>query len=63
MYGNGLVKLQTIDDKASTFIVNGHRMKIYNKPVDKEYFLQQISQQREMEVLDKHTSVSASLSS
>ena len=61
VYDNGLVKLQTIDDEASTFIVNGHRPKIYNKPVNKEYFLQQISQQQEMEVQDKRIGVSPSL--
>ena len=58
VYDNGSIKLQTIFDEASTFLVNEHRLKIYNKPVNKEDFLQQISQQKEMEVLEKHTSVS-----
>ena len=61
VYDNGSVKLQTIDDEARTFVVNGHRLKLYTKPINKEDFIQQISQQREMEVLDKHTSVSPSL--
>ena len=63
VYDNGSVKLQTIDDEARTFVVNGHRLKLYTKPINKEDFIQQISQQREMEVLDKHTFVSPSLSS
>jgi hypothetical protein len=63
VYDNGSVKLQTIDDEASSFTVNGHRLKLYNKPVNKEDFLQQISQQHEMEVLDKHNHVSPSHSS
>ena len=63
MYHNGSFKLQTIDDEVSSFIVNGHRLKLYNKPVNKEDVLQQISKQHEMEVLDKHTHVSPSRSS
>jgi hypothetical protein len=57
------MKLQIIDDEASSFIVNGHRLNLYNNPVNKEYFLQQISQQHEMEVLEKHNHVSPSHSS
>ena len=60
---NGLFKLQTLYDSAISFIVNGHRLNLYNKPVNKEYFLQQISQFHEMEVLDKHIYVSPSHSS
>jgi len=58
VYDNGSVKLQTIDDEASSFIVNGHRLKLYNNPVSKEDFLHQISQQNEMEVLEKQNHVS-----
>jgi hypothetical protein len=57
VYDNGSVKLQTIDDEASSFIVNGHRLKLYNKPVSKEDFLHQISEQNEMEVLEKQNHV------
>ena len=60
VYDNGSIKLQTIDDEASSFIVNGFRLKLYNKPVNKEDVLQQISQQHEMEVLDKHIPMSPS---
>ena len=60
VYDNGSVKLQTIDDEARTFVVNGHRLKLYNKPINKANFIQQISQQQEMQVLDRHISVSPS---
>jgi len=60
VYENGSVKLQTIDDEESSFIVNGHRLKLYNKHVNKEDFLQQISQQNEMEVLERQKHVSPS---
>ena len=63
VYDNGSIKLQTIDDEASTFIVNGHRLEILNKPINKEYFQQQISQQQEIYVLEKHIGVSPSLPS
>ena len=43
VYDNGLVKLQIIDDEASSFIVNGHRLNLYNKPINKQDFLRQIS--------------------
>jgi hypothetical protein len=58
VYDNGSVKLQTIDDEANSFIVNGYRLKLYNKPVSKEDFLHQISQQNEMDVLEKQNHVS-----
>jgi hypothetical protein len=58
VYDNGSVKLQTIDDEASSFIVNGHRLKLYNKLVSKDDFLQQISQQNEMKVSEKQNKVS-----
>ena len=35
VYDNGSVKIQTIDGEASSFTVNGHRLKLYNKPVNK----------------------------
>ena len=40
VYDNGSVKLQTIVDEARSFIVNGHRLKLYNKPINKEDVLQ-----------------------
>ena len=63
VYDNGSVKLQTIDDEAHTFVFNGHWLKLYTKPINKEDSIQQFSQKREMEVLDKHTGVSPLLSS
>jgi hypothetical protein len=46
-----------LDDEASSFILNGHRLKLYNKPVSKEDFLHQISEQNEIEVLEKQNHV------
>jgi hypothetical protein len=39
MYDNGVVNIKTIDDEEVSFVVNGHRLKLYHKPISKEYFL------------------------
>jgi len=57
-YDNGSVKLITIDGEGHSFIVNGHRLKLYNKPINKKNFLQTISQQREVEILQPSAAVS-----
>ena len=51
VYDNGSVKLITIDGEGHPFLVNGHRLKLYHKPISKEDFLQTVSQQREVEIL------------
>ena len=57
-YDNGSVKLQTIDGKGHSFTVNGHRLKLYNKPISKEDFLHTLSQQSEVEILQPSAVVS-----
>jgi len=36
IYGYGVVKLRTIDKERYPLMVNGHRMKLYRKPISKE---------------------------
>jgi hypothetical protein len=55
VFENGSVKLTTIDQEERTFIVNGHRLKIYHKPINKEYFIQTVSQQQEVEIAQPTT--------
>ena len=50
VFEHGSVKLTKIDQEDRTFIVNGHRLKIYHKPINKEDFIQDISQQQEVEI-------------
>ena len=50
VYENGSVKLTTIDGEGNTFIVNGHRLKLYHKPISKEDFIRTISQKKEVEI-------------
>ena len=50
VFENRSVKLTNIDEEDKTFIVNGHRLKIYHKPINKEDFIQTIYQQKEVEI-------------
>jgi hypothetical protein len=43
MYDNGAMKIKTIDDGKVSFVVNGHRLKLYHRPTSKEYFLHLMS--------------------
>eukprot|EP00253_Pinus_taeda_P025326 PITA_25326 len=36
---NGVVKIRTIDEEIVIFLVNGHRLRIYHKPLTKEEFV------------------------
>ena len=58
VYENRSIKLTTIDGEGNTFIVNGHRLKLYHKPISKEDFIQTVSQQREVEILQPSTVIS-----
>lgn len=35
IFDNGAVKIKTIDEASISFLVNGHRLKVYNKPINK----------------------------
>ena len=45
IFDNGSVRIKTIDDSQNSFVVNGHRLKVYNKPLSKDDFLQEIAKQ------------------
>lgn len=40
--GGGIIK--TLDEQQVSFIVNGHRLKLYNKPVTRDEFIQNVLQ-------------------
>ena len=61
MSGNGAVKIKTIDDQNVSFLVNGHRLKLYTKPVSREDFISKISVE-EMEIMQEGESVPKSSS-
>ena len=52
-FENGVVRINTLDEEPISFIVNGHRLKVYTKPLSKDEFVQKIAQQSEMEMVDK----------
>ena len=42
-YDNGAVQIRTIDEEGIPLLVNGQRIKIYNRPLSKEEFINSIS--------------------
>jgi hypothetical protein len=52
MYDNGEMKIKTIDDGQVSFVVNGHRLKIYHRPTSKEDFLQVMSTDKALALVD-----------
>jgi hypothetical protein len=55
VYENGSVKIKTIDEDQTSFIVNGHRLKVYHKPLSKEDFIKQVLQNSEMQLVSKRS--------
>ena len=53
VYGNGLIRIKTIDEQHTPLLVNGHCLRIYNKPLSKEKFLTRILQNSDMQVISK----------
>jgi hypothetical protein len=52
VFGNGVVKIKTIDDGQVSFVVNGHRLKIYHGPISKEDFIQVMSADKALALVD-----------
>ena len=55
-FDNGSIRIKTIDDSNISFVVNGHRLRLYHKPISKHDFLQDISQQQTMELVEGEVS-------
>ena len=43
-FDNGSVRIKTIDESEISFVVKGHKLRIYHKPTLRQEFLQDISQ-------------------
>ena len=50
---NGSVEIKTIDDSQISFVVNGHRIRLYHQPISKQDFVQNVLQQKEMELVEE----------
>ena len=51
IFDNGTIKIKTIDQESTSFLVNGHRLKVYNRPIDKEEFMKQLIQGTKLEIM------------
>ena len=51
-FDNGSVKIKTIDGLEISFVVNGHRIRLYHQPKSKQDFIQNVLQQNEMELVE-----------
>jgi hypothetical protein len=53
IYDNVSIRIKTIDEHQTPLLVNGHRFRIYNKPLSKEDFLTHILHNSNMQVISK----------
>jgi hypothetical protein len=56
VFNNGAVRVKTIDELQTPFIVNGHRLKVYHKPLSKEEFVKLFQGDSEMRLVEKNSS-------
>jgi hypothetical protein len=42
IYDNGSIRIKTIDEQQTPLLVNGHQLRVYNKPLSKEEFMTRI---------------------
>jgi hypothetical protein len=53
VYDNGAVRIKTIDEKQTSLVVNGHRLKVYHKLLSKEDFVKNVLQNVEMQLVSE----------
>jgi hypothetical protein len=46
------MKIKTIDDGKVSFVLNGHRIQFYHKPISKEDFIQVMSTDKALALVD-----------
>ena len=62
-FDNGSVKIKTIDEEQTAFVVNGHRLKVYHKPISKQEFIHTMSQQSGLQLVGEGMTSSSPASS
>jgi len=50
------VRIRTIDESKTPILVNGHRLKIYQKPISKEEFIKIFQDNYKMKLVKKNPS-------
>ena len=63
VFDNGSIKIKTIDEGQTAFVVNGHRLKVYHKPLSKKDFIHTMSQQSGLELVSEGMTSSSPTSS
>ena len=43
VFDNGYVRIKTIDEEEASFLVNGHRLKVFNKPLNRDEFVSSLN--------------------
>ncbi len=56
VFSNGAVRIRTIDEGKTPLLVNGHRLKIYQKLISKEEFIKISQDNSEMKLVKKNSS-------
>ena len=51
VFDNGSVRINTIDDEKTYFVVNSHWLKIYHKPLSHNQFLQEVQKDPGLELV------------
>ena len=59
IFDNGAVKIRTIDEEEVTFLVNGHRLKLYHKPLSREEFVKKFQGDNDVKLMKKSLSSSS----
>eukprot|EP00253_Pinus_taeda_P015124 PITA_15124 len=56
VFSNGAVRIRIIDESKTPLLVNGHRLKIYQKPISKETFIKIFQDNSELKLVKKNSS-------
>ena len=51
-FDNGSLKIKTIYGLQISFVVTGHRLRLYHQPTSKQDFIQNVLQQNEMDLVE-----------
>ena len=60
VFDNGTFRLSTIDENHTSFLVNGHRLKLYHHPASKDAFVKNISAVSDLMVIGKEDTLTLS---
>ena len=52
-FDNGSVEIKIIDDSLNSFVVNGHILRLYHQLISRKYFVKNVLQQKEMELVEE----------